>query len=125
MPTKRKALYTEKDSPFFRLRTKKKLADLLFTSTAKLKAITQECGLYLAFQKPKKNGGGMRDIEAPRHDLKRLQKRIAELLQRIAPPDYLFAPVGGRSYVDNAGRHLGARAFRLLDLQDFFSELHR
>jgi hypothetical protein len=55
-----------------------------------------------------------------REDLKAVQRRIANLLQRLKPPDYLFAPVSRRSYVDNASHHLGARAFRLLDLEDFF-----
>ena len=42
------------------------------------------------------------------------------MLHRIAPPDFLFAPVAGRSYVDNAAAHLGARSIRLLDIEDFF-----
>lgn len=62
----------------------------------------------------------MRQISAPRADLKAIQSRIASLLQRIAPPDYLFAPVAGRSYVDNAARHLNADSMRLLDIEDFF-----
>ena len=39
---------------------------------------------------------------------------------RIAPPHYLFAPVKGRSYIDNANVHRSARSIRLLDLKDFF-----
>ncbi len=62
----------------------------------------------------------MRDISAPIVPLKSAQARIADLLSRVAPPDYLFAPVEGRSYVDNAARHIGARSVRLLDIEDFF-----
>ena len=62
----------------------------------------------------------MRDISAPIPPLKSVQARIANLLSRISSPDYLFAPVKGRSYVDNAARHIGAQSVRLLDIQDFF-----
>ncbi|MEP0232252.1 MAG: reverse transcriptase family protein [Roseobacter sp.] len=62
----------------------------------------------------------MRDINAPIKPLKDVQTRIAVLLSRIAPPDYLFAPVADRSYVDNAAVHRGARSVRLLDIEDFF-----
>lgn len=119
MPQKAKSLYSERDSPFFRLRSKKKLAALLFCSLEKLKALSKADDLYHSFTKVKK-GGGLRTISAPRTDLKAVQARIAELLQRIAPPDFLFAPVAGRSYVDNAAHHIGARSFRLLDIEDFF-----
>lgn len=114
-----KRKYALRDSPFFKLRSKNKLARLLMVSPKKLKRLaTLERG-YNKFQKPKKNGE-MRDISAPIAPLKATQARIADLLRRIAPPDYLFAPVEGRSYVDNAARHIGARSVRLLDIEDFF-----
>lgn len=119
MPKKREKYHGARDSPFFRLKTKSKLASLLFSSPSKLKALASAEDLYFDFKKPKKSGG-FRDISAPRDDLKVVQKRIADLLQRIAPPDYLFAPVAGRSYVDNAARHLGATSVHLLDIEDFF-----
>lgn len=111
--------YSVRDSPFFRLRTKAKLAALLQISPAKLKRLSSLENGYLRFQKPKKKGG-MRDISAPIAPLKSVQARIANLLSRVTPPDYLFAPVEGRSYVDNAARHIGARSVRLLDIEDFF-----
>ncbi|MDO5631629.1 MAG: reverse transcriptase family protein [Paracoccus sp. (in: a-proteobacteria)] len=114
-----KRKYTLRDSPFFRLRSKSKLARLLLVSPKKLKRLSNLEDGYIKFQKPKKNGE-MRDISAPIAPLKSTQARIAELLSRIAPPDYLFAPVEGRSYVDNAARHIGARSVRLLDIEDFF-----
>ena len=116
---KQNKVYTEHDSPFFRLRSRKKLASLLFISRRKLERLAREKDLYYQFPKVKKNGG-IRDIRAPRSDLKAVQKRIAVLLQRITPPDYLFAPVSGRSYVDNAAAHLGAESVRLLDIEDFY-----
>lgn len=111
--------YALRDSLFFRLKSKGKLARILQVSPAKLKKLAQLEGGYIHFQKPKKTGGS-RDISAPIPPLKSIQSRIADLLGRVTPPDYLFAPVGGRSYVDNAARHIGARAVRLLDIEDFF-----
>ena len=119
MHKKSNRYHGERDSPFFRLRSRKKLADLLFVSKTKLEILAREQNLYHDFQKPKPSGG-FRTINAPRNDLKGIQKRIAELLQRIAPPDYLFAPVAGRSYVDNAAVHRGTQSIRLLDIEDFF-----
>ncbi len=111
--------HQERDSQFFRLNTKAKLASLLFTGLEKLQRLAATDDLYYDFKKPK-SSGGFRDISAPRDDLKAVQSRIAELLQRIAPPDYLFAPVAGRSYVDNAAKHIGAQSVHLLDIEDFF-----
>ena len=111
--------YEETSSPFFRLRSRKKLAKLLHKSQTGIEALAREQDPYTHFPKEKPSGG-VRLISAPRGDLKQVQARIATLLHRIAPPDYLFAPVAGRSYVDNAARHLGAESIRLLDITDFF-----
>ncbi len=119
MSRKQVKYYGKQDSPFYILKTKKKLAKLLRISVEKLKFLAASEDLYFEFPK-KKSDGGSRLISAPRDDLKKVQKRIADLLQRIAPPDYLFAPVSGRSYVDNAAHHLGADSVSLLDIEDFF-----
>jgi hypothetical protein len=68
----------------------------------------------------KKPSGGVRTIEAPRADLKAIQRRITDLLQRVLPPDYLFCPVKGRSYVENALVHRGNQEVRLLDVVNYF-----
>ena len=119
MPKKPDRRYKECDSPFFRLKSQAKLADLLFIGKTKLRTLSREQDPYFQFKKPKPSGG-FREISAPRDDLKVVQARIARLLQRIAPPDYLFAPVSGRSYVANAAMHMGADSARLLDIEDFF-----
>jgi hypothetical protein len=75
--------------------------------------------LYREWEEPKKNGGS-RLIEAPREDLKLMQRRIADLLQRVAPPTFLFSPVKGKSYIDNAVMHFNAAEVRLLDIEDYF-----
>jgi Reverse transcriptase (RNA-dependent DNA polymerase) len=124
--------YTLRDSPFFRLKTRKKLAALLHVSEAALTEISSKDVLYARRWKHKKEDIWLRDepnaeqassyrpIDIPDGGLKAIQSRIAKLLSRITPPDWLFSPVKGRSYVDNAARHKGARAFWLLDIADYF-----
>lgn len=107
-------------SPFFRLRTKKKLAKLLFVSVSSFPSLSIGDGRYKSFTETKSNGHDVRQINAPNPKLKKVQKRIADLLQRIQPPDYLFSPVKRRSYVDNARQHEGAITRHLLDIEDFY-----
>lgn len=129
----RKLFYTLRDSPFFRLRSRKKLADLLQISEDALYGLVAEEALYerrwkhktekdvwLKHQPAEDVSHLYRSIDIPDGGLKTVQSRIAKLLSRVTPPDWLFSPVKGRSYVDNAARHKGARAFWLLDIADYF-----
>ncbi len=59
-------------------------------------------------------------MENPRRELKLVQARIARLLGRITPPDYLFCPVKGRCYVTNAAQHRGQRVVHCLDIRKYF-----
>ncbi|PHQ97381.1 MAG: hypothetical protein COB39_10380 [Marinosulfonomonas sp.] len=124
--------YSLRDSPFFRLRSRKKLAQLLRVSPKTLSEISQREDLYSRCWKSKKGDVWLksppdevgadkyRPIDIPDHRLKSLQARIANLLSRITPPEWLFSPVKGRSYVDNAAYHKGAKAYWLLDIENFF-----
>ena len=125
--------YQLADSPFFRLSTRKKLAATLLTSEAVLDDLCSHDAPYVRRWKHKKLDDvwrnkppnvdelpDFRPIDIPSPRLKALQTRIAVLLQRVAPPDFLFSPVKGRSYVGNAARHLGAKAFWQLDIANYF-----
>jgi hypothetical protein len=103
----------------YRCNTRRKLFKLLQTSAAKYAELRAAPDLYRQMRKPKKNGG-TREILAPRHDLKRIQKRISELLMRVKAPDFLMSPVRGRSNIDNAQAHRNAASHRLLDIEDFY-----
>lgn len=134
-PTKLKR-YDLRDSPLFRLRSRKKLAALLFVSQNDLKKLTANKCPYTRLWKHKKLKSGpdawrresppteikglYRPIDNPDPRLKNIQTRIAKLLGRINPPDWLFSPVKGRSYVNNAARHKDSEAFWLLDIADYF-----
>ena len=121
---RKKRNYLLNQSPFFRLSTKRKLANLLGVTLIELKLLECSDRLYREREIPKKNGG-TRLIENPRRDLKLVQARIARLLGRITPPDYLFCPVNGRSYVTNAARHIGHRVVRTLDVKKYFPNTPR
>lgn len=124
--------YDLRASPFFRLRSRRKLADLLRVSPSALAEIAAASDLYLRRWKHKKLDLWTKDepqgeaateyrpIDIPDPRLKAMQSRVADLLSRIAPPDFLFSPVKGRSYVDNAAHHIGARAFWQLDVANYF-----
>jgi hypothetical protein len=127
-----KTIYSLRDSPFFRLRSRKKMAQLLRVSPKTLSKISKRNDLYSRCWKSKKgdiwiknppdeaDADKYRPIDIPDHRLKALQARIADLLSRITPPEWLFSPVKGRSYVDNAAYHKDAKAYWLLDIENFF-----
>lgn len=103
----------------YRCMSRKRLFTLLQTTETKYDELRTGQNLYRVAQKPKKNGG-VRTIQAPRGDLKRIQRRVSELLMRVEPPDFLMSPVRGRSNIDNAAKHRHARSHRLLDVADFY-----
>lgn len=106
-------------SCIYKLASRKRLAEVLPASVKALQSLSKTENRYECWDK-RKESGGTRRIEAPHDNLKIVQKRIADLLQRIETPEFLMSPKKGRSYVDNAATHLGAKAFRLLDIEDFF-----
>ena len=102
-----------------------------------LKKLTKEPPLYTLRWKHKILNDGERDswlnkepegviadqyrpINIPDPRLKAIQSRIAELLTRIEPPNYLFSPVKGKSYADNAAYHLESEVVWSLDVANFF-----
>jgi retron-type reverse transcriptase len=112
--------YSLDQSPFYMLRNGKKLANLLGINTAELRRLSKRADtLYREFEVPKKSGG-LRGVENPCRELKLVQARIARLLSRVTPPEYLFCPVKGRCYVDNAAAQQGQRVVHCLDIRKYF-----
>lgn len=112
--------YPIHQSPLYRLRSRSKLAKLIDVTLGELRRLCKNSdNLYSEFEVARKNGG-TRDVENPTRALKLAQTHVAKLLGRITPPDYLFCPVKGRSYVSNAARHRGQRAIRCLDVRRYF-----
>lgn len=103
----------------YRCGSKRRLFKLLRTSSGKYAELRAATDLYRPIWKKKKSGEP-RLVYAPRFDLKRVQKRVSELLMRLEPPDFLMSPVRGRSNIDNAASHRRAASHRLIDIADFY-----
>lgn len=116
---RRNKSYALDQCALYRCGNRKKLLQLLQTTPTKIAELKSADTLYHRMEKPKKNGG-VREVYAPRYDLKRIQARLSELLMRVEAPDYLMSPVRGRSNIDNAALHRSASAHRLIDIEDFY-----
>jgi hypothetical protein len=111
-------------SRLFKVPSPRRLADILGVEETALRELAAGPNRYRQFEIEKKSGG-KRPVEDPIPPLKRLQARIAKMLARIAPPDFLFCPVKGRCYVGNAARHRGHRVVHTLDIKKFFPSTPR
>jgi hypothetical protein len=118
MPIRKR--YALNQSPLYKLGSRPKLARLLGVTNGELRQLAAGDALYREFDIPKKSGTGFRHIENPVRPLKLLQARLARLLARIDPPDFLFCPVKGRCYITNAAAHRGSRMVQCLDLKKFY-----
>jgi retron-type reverse transcriptase len=110
--------YNFDQSPFFRLRSKRKLAAILGLTPGQLRKAVKNIR-YSEFHETNEKGK-KRLIENPCQPLKLIQRRINRLLSRIEPATYLHCPVRGRSYVSNAKSHLGSAVIRTLDVRKYF-----
>lgn len=115
-----KASHPLHQSQLFKLRSRSRLAKLLRISPAELRSLASGDALYKEFDILKKNGRGLRHVENPCRRLKLAQAKIARLLARIDPPDFLFCPVKRRCYVTNAAAHRSNRVVQCLDIKSFF-----
>jgi Reverse transcriptase (RNA-dependent DNA polymerase) len=120
MSMQNRATYPLDQSPLFKMASRSKLAKLLGVSTAELRALAIGEELYSEFDIPKKSGDGVRHVENPCKALKRVQSRLAKVLARINPPEFLFCPVKRRCYVTNAAAHRENRVVQCLDIRKFF-----
>jgi len=75
---------------------------------------------YRQFKLPAKPGKTPRWIETPKPELKRIQRRIHDLLARVAPPDFMFSGFPDRSAVQNATRHSVSDRMVKLDIASFY-----
>lgn len=115
-----RATYPLHQSPLYKMRSRAKLATLLGVTNAELRTLAAGDTLYTEFDIPKKSGDGVRHVENPSKPLKRVQARLAKLLARIDPPEFLFCPVKRRCYVTNAAAHRANRVVQCLDIRKFF-----
>jgi RNA-directed DNA polymerase len=64
-----------------------------------------------------------RQLTIPSYVLKSRQKLIAQLLNRIPLPEYLFGSIPAKNNILNARQHVTHKYFLTIDLKDFFSNI--
>jgi len=115
---KKKALkkYPINQSPFFKCSSHGRLSKILGCEKDTLYRILSKADSNYFFG----TLASGRDIEVPKHQMRRIHSRIFSLLSRIDPPDYLNSGVRGRSNVINAKAHLGHNKVGSLDIKDYY-----
>jgi len=120
--TKNKKVYDIGTSPLFGIRSKGRLAEILFWSgpPSSMLGFAQKPGNYNRYIDRSKPGKP-RLIEAPQERLKKFQKRIEDLLKRTEMPDYLHSGIPGRSYLTCSGAHRESEGCTVtLDISSFY-----
>lgn len=117
--------YPLNQSPFYKLQSKKKLATLLQASYDDLKKIQKSpLTFYKEFDIPKEDNK-RRHVTTPEYSLKKIQKRVLKLLQKIALPEWVIAGVPGKSYITNAQIHRNAKFILKIDIRKFYDNCTR
>lgn len=106
--------YALDQSPIYKLRSQRRLAQLLRFSLKDIYALLETGNNYRVFPQ------GKRTCHDPKPRMKSIHKRLQILLNRIAPPEYLHSATKGRSYITNAAAHLGNDTLHKLDVRHFY-----
>jgi RNA-directed DNA polymerase len=115
--------YPLNQSPIYKLRSRKQLAELLGVTIQDLNQLAAaQDSLYKTFPKiiEKDGKAKRRDIEHPKPQLRHIQRRLVRLLDRIQPPEYLHSGFRGRSYITNALQHNCTARVAKIDIKKFF-----
>lgn len=122
--------YAIKDSPLYRLSSRKRMLSILKMTPDELAFIRRK-RTYNLFDTPDKYKSELpalkhkpRHIQSPEAVLKRVQGRIADLLVRIELPDYLHSARKGRSYKTNARAHAFGHCVVRIDIKKFYESAH-
>lgn len=118
MMQKCSANYDISQSVLYKLRSKKKLAEILGLPLNILQLCKSD-SYYSCFDLEQKNK--VRSIQQPIDQLFTIHQRVASLLGRLIHPDYLHSGRKKHSIVTNASQHLDSSKKTLtLDIENFF-----
>lgn len=109
--------YNIEKSPLYKLKNKQKLAKLLGLPNNYFKTIHKY--KYSEFFQDKTDGT-KRKINNPEDRLKKLQKKLFKLLNRIEKPQWVISDKKGKSYVDNAKIHQLNNNICTIDIEKFY-----
>ncbi|RSZ31862.1 MULTISPECIES: reverse transcriptase family protein [unclassified Variovorax] len=119
MPASRR--YPINESPLYKIRSRRTLAAVLFSSLPKLEALANQTDNYRRFDVV--YAGKKRSVELPKPALARLHRRIFQILDYIEKPDYLHSGCKQRSYITNAQVHVGSVPLVKLDIKKFYASV--
>ncbi|WP_166647357.1 reverse transcriptase family protein [Prosthecobacter fusiformis] len=115
-----------KISKLYFVGTKKRLATVLKSNPSVLRRLakTGDANYQHIFVTSR---GKKRAVQNPNPELKEIQVRINQLLQRINYPEYMMAGLKGLSYEKNASAHLGLESTRVctVDIEKFYPNCQR
>lgn len=115
--------YNINQCALYKCRNKRRLADLLFVNPRTLDKIVKNTNYY-NFSLKKKDGGN-RTITAPYNELKKIQRRILELLVRVERPNWLISGERGKCYIDNGKAHQNSLYMLTVDIKTFYDNCKR
>lgn len=103
---------------------KPRLAKLLLLDLASLTRV-HDIISYHSFEIDKKGSTERRMITAPDKEVKVIQRRIFELLQRVMRPVWLMSGEKGKSYIDNGKAHINGKYALTIDIRKFYDNCKR
>ena len=115
--------YEINQSPLYKLSSKRKLATILQIEYASL--LRAKDWINYTVGEIEKGSGGFRTIYDPCRELKRVQRRIKNLLSRISIPNWVFSGCKGVCHVDNGKYHEHSVYFIQSDLHAFYDSCSR
>lgn len=114
--------YSLQASPLYRLRNRKKLAELLELPPTFFRK--EHTFRYDEFSRPKLSGGE-RHFTVPEEALKAIQKRLCRLLTRIETPEWVTSGKKQSSYITNADKHRNSQFVKTMDISSFYDSVNR
>lgn len=79
---------------------------------------------YGDFQRDDFGNIRFRELMVPNYILKSRQQKIAQFLNQISLPEYMFGSVPGKNNILNACQHLNQKYFLTIDLKKFFPNIN-
>lgn len=116
-------IYQLEKSPLYRMRNRTRLAEKLNLPANYFRKNHEY--EYSEFSRPKANGDGERHFTVPPEDLKKIQKQICKLLNRIETPEWVISGKKAHSYVTNAERHRENKFVKTMDISKFYDSAQR
>ncbi|SFM34658.1 reverse transcriptase family protein [Pelosinus propionicus] len=114
----------KKQSFFYCLANKSLLATQFGLPQNFFRSKYKEQLIYSFFEISKKDGSS-REINNPKYDLKVLQRKILNYMNRIYKPDWLMSGRKTISYIDNGRKHLGSNYVITIDIKKIYSNCKR